>query len=190
MHLNKMEKVLIKQRLKLYNKYVLIKNNLFILIIPIMLLLSGCYPVLPFTNLSDFYIPDDLYFSDTIEALDTPQKTCDYMKENFTPCENPEHDWNPYQMFVYKFGDCADYCCFAAFVANYHGYKTYLVYIISNDISAHMITVYIVNDSYNYSNWDMYICKQAESIKEILDGFYPVMSYTVYDCDLNIVILP
>ncbi|MDD3657154.1 MAG: hypothetical protein PHI72_10425 [Atribacterota bacterium] len=103
----------------------------FIILLLISILFSGCgiLPEIgipgnepPFSHHKDFTIVEDDIFIETIEQLDTPGKICLYMEQNFLPAEALEDDYNPYQMFQLKQGNCADYACFAAFIAHYHSY--------------------------------------------------------------------
>jgi hypothetical protein len=169
---------------------------LFIIII-FLPLISGCTlpdeseQILPFSHLKDFNMPKDSEFIDTIETLDTPEKICQYMSNNFTGYENLEDDYTPYQMFQIKQGDCADYSCFAAFTANYHNFETYLVYIVLDvpwleTTQAHLFTVYKVDNHYAFSDYSYYT-DGFNSISDIIDTYAWVTHYTIYDCQMNIV---
>ena len=41
-------------------------------------------------------MPDDLEFLEVVESLDTPEKICGYMKENFTYKLHPFYAPDPY----------------------------------------------------------------------------------------------
>jgi len=95
-------------------------------------------------NLNGWVCPDDLEFITLIEELDTPQKISDYMKENFVYEAHAIYAPNPYTLWEIKKGDCNDFATFGVFVANYHGYETYLIKILyDNTFKKHWIAVYV-----------------------------------------------
>jgi hypothetical protein len=174
------------------------KKLIILLIIIIFLsLVSGCTlpnkpeQLLPFSHLKDFNMPKDSEFINTIETLNTPEKICNYMENNFMPLENLENDYTPYQMFQIKQGDCADYSCFAAFTANYHNFETYLVYIVLDvpwleTTQAHLFTVYKVGNYYAFSDY-FYYTDGFNTISDIIDTYVWITHYTIYDSQMNIV---
>jgi hypothetical protein len=174
------------------------KKLIILLIIIILLpLFSGCVlpdeseQLLPFSHLKDFNMPNNSEFINTIEALDAPEKICQYMSDNFKGYENLDDDYTPYQMFQIKQGDCADYSCFAAFAADYHNIETYLVYIIldvpwSENIQGHLFTIYKVDNNYTFSDYSYYT-DGFNSISDIIDTYAWVIHYTIYDCQMNII---
>jgi len=152
-------------------------------LILIMLMLSGCNVVYNYDN---FVMPDDTEFMEVVKELNTPEKICRYMEDNFTPLEINPVCYNPYEMFCYKTGDCSDYADFSAFVANYHGYKIYQVHIFFEDC-AHLITVLKIDGKYNYIDWWNYFEVGTEKIDDVLNNWYGVKSYRVLDCNGNII---
>ncbi len=155
------------------------KKLLIILIF--VLLLSGC----------NFVLPDDIQFTNLIQELDTPQKICDYMSDNFTYKLNILLPIDPYQLYLSKKGDCDDFAKFAMFMADYHGYETWLVKIsFSNYFYDHYIVIYLENGLYNFSDNYLYQPVNCISIVDaiIIDiqwicNFYGYIfsSYTIYD---------
>jgi hypothetical protein len=142
-------------------------------------------------HLKDFNIPKDSDFIKTIDVLNTPEKICQYMSDNFKGYENLENDYTPYQMYQIKQGDCADYSCFAAFVADYHNIETYLVYIIIDvpwvdNLQAHLFTIYKVDNRYSFSDY-AYYTNGFKTISDIIDTYAWVTHYTIYDCQMNII---
>jgi len=141
-----------------------------ILLITILIFLSGCGIIY---NLNNFNIPDDIYFINVIDNLDTPEKICQYMEDNFN-CQFNFFAFSPYQMWLAniknKAGDCNDYSCFAVFCADWHGYGTYQINItFKNENYTHFLAVYVENGKYNYSsNW-FYFPIQANNFKEIVE---------------------
>ena len=160
-----------------------------ILLIIILIFLSGCGSGV--FNLSNFVMPDDLEFIALIEELDTPQKTCQYMEDNFE-CESNHKALSPYELFLIKKGDCNDFSLFAIFGANWHKYKTWQIFIkfpfwVYETHAGHTIGVFKEGNYYNISDTTSYIecnCKTFEEIMELYPGYN---SYTVYDYDMNIV---
>lgn len=151
-------------------------------LILIMLMLSGC----GLYDLESFVMPDDTEFMKVIESLDTPEKIGSYMLANFTPLEINQVCYKPYEMFYYKTGDCSDYSDFSAFVANHHGYEVYQMLIVFED-AAHLITVLKINGKYNYIDWWNYFEVETEKIGNVLNNWYGVKGYRVFDCSGNLI---
>lgn len=174
-------------------------KRVFILII-LLFCLTGC----GIYNLSDFIMPDDSEFLAVVESLDTPEKICSYMKENF------EWNWSiqtysPYQMYLANLenwndtGDCDEFATFAAWVAHYHGYEVYRMKMWCKFtglydlplILPHVMGIYVENGKYTYSNNQIYRPIFAETFKEIVTDYelldYRVVSWKVYDYEMNIV---
>ena len=166
-----------------------------ILSIIILIFLTGCGGLY---NLSNFILPNDSEFLALIQELDTPEKICQYMLDNFGVEEHPYKTLTPYQLYKNKAGDCSDFSLFAVFVANYHGYETYQILIIFYPhvfgyTIGHTIGIFKEGDCYSTSEGRFYIggpgrCK--ETFREVVDFNYPEdwwKSYIVYDYDMNIV---
>lgn len=154
-----------------------------LLFLILIIFLSGCSVF----NLNNFVLPDDIDFIETIENLDTPEKICSYMKENFTYKENIFYNPDPYTLWSIQEGDCNDFCAFATFIANYHNYTTYQIVInFKGTFIKHILAVYLENDKYSYSNNKAYYPICASSFDEIVSHYFinhelELRSYKVYD---------
>ncbi len=71
-----------------------------IILILMTLTLTGC----GIYNINSFVLPDDLEFIQTIEQLDTPEKICQYMKENFIYKAHYIYAPDPYTFWKIKKG--------------------------------------------------------------------------------------
>jgi len=164
-------------------------KKLLVLFIILTIFLSGCNSVFDLNdyiyNLGNFTLPDDKEFIQTIESLDTLDKICNYMNDNFIPIEYNENVFDPYTMWQVKTGDCNDYASFAIFCANYHNYETYQIWLIFPDFS-HIIAVYKIDNGYLVSDWDYLHEKVYNSFSEIMQFFY-CKNYIVYDYNMNII---
>jgi hypothetical protein len=159
-----------------------------IILLLLTILLSGC----GFYNLSNFILPDDLEFIKVVEELDTPQRICNYMKDNFIYELHSLYAPDPYTLWKNKKGDCNDFSTFGVFIANYHNYEVYQIKICFNNYALyHEIAVYIENGKYNYSSNQTYRSIQANSFQEVMEDYdnwdyrYEVKNYKVYDYDMN-----
>jgi len=167
-------------------------KKLLILLIFISLL-SGC----GICNLDYFTVPDDTKFLALVQELDTPRKICQYMADNFTYELHGLYAPNPYILWQIQKGDCNDFASFAQFIANFHGYKTYLVRICFNNHSYdHYIMIYLENGLYNFSDNQYYFPVNYDNFSDIvlLDSQcvynsygYIWSKYIVYDYDMNII---
>lgn len=167
--------------------------KIFILFLTLTILLSGC----SILNLADFVLPDDINFINTIKELDTPEKICSYMKENFTYKKNLFYNPDPYTLWQTKKGDCNDFSTFATFVANYHGYETYQIKIYyQNSVFNHFLAIYKENGLYNFStnrsyypvNYDNFSDIVKFNSEQVYNAYgYLWSSYIVYDYNMNIV---
>lgn len=152
-------------------------------LILIMLILSGCNVVY---DLDNFVMPDDTEFMQVVQELDTPEKICCYMEDNFIYQLHLLYSPSPYRLWQTKKGDCNDFAVFGKFIAGYHGYETFLVMIYFTDnILSHAITVYQGNRGYTYSsNWE-YFPLYVESIDKVIEHYqindrrYSVRRYEV-----------
>lgn len=163
---------------------------LFFILLP--LFLSGC----GIYNLNFFVLPDDVEFLTLIDTLNTPEKICQYMLDNFTYEAHHYHAPNPYTIWSTSKVDCNDFVTFAQFIANYHGYKTYhLIVTVAYDgkVIDHSLGVYSENGKYNYSNGAYYCLLNALGFSDIVNhNFRPpcvseVKSYEVYDYNNNLI---
>ena len=150
--------------------------------------LFGC----SFVNPNDFVLPYDIFIN-TVKTLNTPQKICAYMQDNFVYKENFYSDPDPYQFFLIKEGDCDDMSIFAAFCANYHGYTTYQIHIyFKGACICHALAVYLENDKYTYSSNQTYCPLYASSFNDIVLDYFKydkreINYYEIYDYDMNLI---
>ena len=164
-------------------------KKLLILLILFTLFLSGC----GIYNLNSFVLPDDAEFLALIQELDTPQKICQYMQDNFES-ENHDVTLTPYQLYILRKGDCDDFYYWAAFFTNYHGYETYQILIfypfpIYPVDTYHSIAIFKENGYYTFSE-NQYYNPDGQchnSFSEIMQLFNGWSSYTVYDYWNNII---
>lgn len=160
-----------------------------ILSIIILILLTGCSGLY---SLNDFILPNDMGFLTLIKELNTPEKICQYMQDNFT-FELNTSLLDPYQLYITRKGDCNDFAIFGVFFANCHNYETYQIAIFDEDIRYnHCLAIYKENNLYNFSDSQHYFTINAISFKEIVEYDYCLMDkkwikYKVYDFDMNIV---
>jgi len=157
-------------------------KKLLILFILLTIFLSGCGSGL--YNLNHFILPDDAEFLALIQELDTPEKICQYMKENFEP-ENHDVTLTPYQLYLTRKGDCDDLAHFGRFIANYHGYETYLV-LMHFDVW-HAIAIYKEGNCYTFSDNQLYSKQCYNSFADILQIYNGWSKYIVYDYWNNVV---
>lgn len=137
-------------------------------------------------------MPDDTEFMQTVQELDTPEKICRYMEDNFIYKLNPFYTKEPYQLWYLKQGDCSDFAKFGMFVANYHGYETYLANIdYKYKLFSHDIAIYNVNGKYNFSSNTVYFAAQTNTLRECVRMYfyyYPqngLKKYEIYDYNSN-----
>ena len=163
------------------------KKIIFFLIL--IIFLSGCSVF----NLNNFVLPNDIEFISCIEKLDTPEKICDYMKDNFTRKDNIFYNPDPYTLWLIQEGDCNDLCTFAMFVANYHRYKTFQIQIsFKGTFIKHVLGIYLESDKYTYSNFKAYYPLNVSSFSEIISHYFTnheleLKSYKVYDYNMNLI---
>jgi hypothetical protein len=165
-----------------------------ILSILILILLTGCSGLY---NLNNFILPDDIEFLALIEELDTPEKICQYMADNFTYELYAFYTPDPYMLWQIKQGDCNDFATFGMFMANHHNYETYLLEIyFKNYFYNHYVAIYIEGDYYNFSDNQYYFTlkySDFKNIAEFISSFmyqkygYIYLKYIIYDYDMNIV---
>lgn len=163
-------------------------KKLLILLIFIFFL-SGC----GIYNLNSFVLPDDIEFLALVQELNTPEKICQYMADNFV-YEPHNILLVPYQLYITKKGDCDDFAIFGIFFANYHNYETYQIALFYKDIRYnHYLAVYKENNKYNFSDNQSYILLEATDFREIANRYnFPLrnivwLKYIVYDYDMNVV---
>ena len=135
-----------------------------LLITMVCLLLSGC----GIYNLDNFVTPNDTEFMAVVESLDTPEKIGDYMMENFIYKAYDFTALSPYELFIYKKGDCDIFAKFGVFIADYHGYGTFTIQIFDGGFYSHYVAVY--NEDIWYSITDgRYYSFGYDDFKEIVN---------------------
>ena len=160
-----------------------------ILMIILLAFLTGC----GIFNLSGFILPDDIDFINTINELDTPKKICSYIEENFDYKENIFYNPDPYTLWLIHEGDCNDFCTFAIFVANYHNYETYQIFIyFKGTFIKHVLGVFLEDGKYNYLDIKAYCPLCASSFDDIVSHYFidhelELKRYKIYDYNTNIV---
>ena len=159
-----------------------------ILIGIILVLLTGCSGLY---NIGNFVLPDDLEFLNLIEELDTPEKICQYMSDNFE-IENNIISLTPYQLYLTKIGDCNDLSTFAIFIAHYHEYEVYQLLLfypapVYLKDQWHAIAIYKEGNYYTISEVNIYkYWIKFKDFKDILNYFNGLTKYKIYDYDMNI----
>lgn len=161
-----------------------------IILLVFLILLSGCT-----YNLTDFVLPQDEEFTTIVLTLDTPQKICKYMEDNF----EYEVTWNaydPYTMWLLnKAGDCNDYATWAIFIAHYHGYEVYLIKIFADfegwaPWTYHVLGVFVEKGKFTYSDVMYYHPIYVDTFEEIVDHYIKdikLYGFCVYDYDYNLI---
>ena len=133
-------------------------------------------------------------FLKIVKELNVPQKICTYMAKNFEYELHTACALVPYLLWERKKGDCDDFCTFGTYIANYHGYKTFQIFINFKAYTlGHVLAVYKQNGKYNYSsNWN-YFPIRANNFEEIVDHYssfddeYEIKNYEVYDYEKNLI---
>jgi len=156
----------------------------------ILLITAGC----ELFNLSSWVIPDDLEFTTVVAELDTPQKICNYLMENFTYKANYLYTPSPYDFWLAKKGDCNDFADFGEFVAHQHNYETYTLWVFFKyTLVSHVMTIYVQDGKYDYQNVKTLHTIQANTFGEVIEDFesytteWSIKSYKVYDWDNNLI---
>ena len=160
-------------------------KTLLVLSVILTILLTGCSVF----NLSDFVLPNDIEFLQLVESLKTPKEICQYMLDNFEYRFYPFKLLSPYELFLYKKGDCNDFASFATFIANYHGYETYQIKIFFSDtLVRHRLAIYIENDKYTFSSNQGYYPWLCDSFTDVINCYTnDYKSYEVYDYNNNLI---
>jgi len=127
-------------------------KKLLILLILLTIFLSGC----GIFNLNGWVIPDDTEFLALVQELDTPEKICQYMLDNFTYEIHDFYTLDPYELWQTQKGDCDDMSAFGCFVADYHNYETYQIKIFDNTLFTHFVAVYDENIWYSITDCQNY----------------------------------
>ena len=157
------------------------KYFLIILFLILAIFLTGC----GLYNLNNFVMPDDLEFLALVDELDTPEKIGEYMLENFTLVAHVIYAPDPYTLWKIKEGDCNDFATFGMFIANWHGYETYLIKIFfEGTFGKHAIAVYVEDDGLSFTDKRHYLNNGGyyfNSFKEIVDRDIENYNYTLLD---------
>ena len=150
--------------------------------------LSGC------GGIYIFILPDDTEFMFLVEELNTPEKICQYMLDNFETEDHPYITLTPYELYIARKGDCDDFSDFSEFIANYHGYETHQIRILFAEYVYtypvyHIITVFTEYGYYTFAENQYYNPFEGyhNSFGSIMQIYYGWVSYTVYDYWDNII---
>ena len=153
-----------------------------ILFLVLAFLLSGC-----------FVLPDDT-FIETVKTLNTPEKICAYMQDNFTYfCDPDKAILSPYQSWLIKEVDCDDMSTFATFCANYHDYPTYQIHMYFEGACVyHSLAVYLEDGKFTYSSNQTYYPLYASNFNDIVLDYFEhdkreLDYYEIYDYDMNLI---
>ncbi|HUV84524.1 MAG TPA: hypothetical protein VMV86_02385 [Methanosarcinales archaeon] len=139
-----------------------------LLILILITFLTGCGVF----NLGGFVMPDDSEFLAVVESLNTPEKICEYMEENFIYKIHRFYAPDPYTLWKLGEGDCNDFSTFAVFIADWHGYETYQIFIIfKNTLMGHYLGVFVENEKYNYSSNKEYHPISVNTFEEIVSDY-------------------
>jgi len=167
-----------------------VKKTLITFLVFVLLTTAGC----GIFNISSWVMPDDLEFMQIVNELDSPQKICDYLKDNFTYKYNPYYSPSPYEFWLEKEGDCNDFADFGRWVAFQQGIEAYRYLVhLQDTIVSHAMTVYVVGGLYDYQNVTQYVPLQTDSFGDIVIDWqskqtkYEWTSYKVYDWDNNLI---
>lgn len=117
------------------------------------------------------------------------------MKENFIYKETDFYVPSPYQLWLDKIGDCNDFATFSIFVANYHNYITYQIFIYFKDIvKGHSIAVFVENGKYTYISNYLYVPANSNNFKDIVLNYLNLSFvklglsyYKVFDYNMNLI---
>ena len=163
-------------------------KKLFVLGIALFLCLFfvGCSwvtapTIIPDNGGMDEYGPQ---FISLLNELDTPSKLMSYLKDN-TQYGTHIGIYTPYEFYLKKEGDCADYAVFSCYVLHYHNYVVYSVKIdFSNEFLNHVITVF------EHKNTDQYLGYTLAKYGYISGrNIYPIGYFdtldTIEDCVYN-----
>jgi len=146
----------------------------------------------PIYNLALFDVPGDVNFINLIVNLDTPEKICQYMADNFIYEPHLEFSYSPYETYIIKRADCNDYVTFAIFIAELHGYKIYQLWLIMDkeiygNMNGHMIGIYLKDGIYTFSDCEYYFGLGWQSIKDILRYVADWTDYRILDYENKVV---
>lgn len=100
-------------------------------------------PVIPDNGGMDEY---DSQFISLLNELTTPLKLLNFL----SICHYKEHDgiYTPYEFYIKKEGDCADFGIFSCYVLHYHDYNVYSVPIFFlNESGGHLLTIFEYKDT-------------------------------------------
>ena len=167
-------------------------KTLLVLFTILIILLSGCGVF----NLGDFVLPDDydIEFIKTVKTLNTPEKICNYMDDNFTYfCDPNKAILSPYQSWLIKEVDCDDMSTFATSAANYHNYPAYQIYIyFKGTLIYHALAIYLENDKYTYSSNQTYYPLYTSSFNDIVLDYFKhdkreINYYEIFDYNMDLI---
>lgn len=145
-------------------------KKIILISIILIFLTAGC----GIFDLNGWLVPDDGEFLACITELDTPQKISDYMLRNFTYEAHDFYAPDPYTLWKTGLGDCNDFACFGVFVADYHGYETFIIHIFDGSFYSHYVAIYNEYIYYSITNSRYYYF-----------GFNDFREIVNYVCDIS-----
>ena len=125
----------------------------------------------------------------------TPSSIVSYMASHFSAMTYHAAAYNPYQMYVYKRGDCNDFSTYAIYCAYKNGHpknRLYQIYIVHTDGTSHMLGMYtFVGGYYHYSSNQSYYTgcySWTDCVGQYDAGTSRTVRYAdLYDYDLNFI---
>ena len=137
--------------------------------------------IIPDNGGMDEYDPQ---FISLLNELDTPSKLMSYLKDS-TQYVTHIGRYTPYEFFLKKEGDCADYSIFSCYVLHYHDYNVYSVYIeFFNELSGHVITVFEHKNTDQYSGYTLAKYGYISGRNIYPTGYFNTLD-TIEDCVYN-----
>jgi len=137
--------------------------------------------IIPDNGGMDEYDPQ---FISLLNELDTPSKLISYLKDT-TQYGIHIGIYTPYEFFLKKEGDCADYSVFSCYVLHYHNYVAYSVRIdFFNVFSDHVITVFEHKNTDQYSQYTLAKYGYISGRNIYPTGYFNTLD-TIEDCVYN-----
>ena len=152
------------------------KYFLIILFLILEIFLSGCGTT-----------PDNGEFIALVHELDTPQKIGTYMWLNFTYEYHPHGLLTPYQLYLYKKGDCNDFSNYGTYIAYCNGYEVWQIKIkFKYSNIDHCLGIYKEENYLTYTSNRSYCVNHYDNFIDIVNIYClvedkPWTKYIVYD---------
>lgn len=165
-----------------------IMKKLFVLGIALFFCLfyTGCSwvttpPIIPDDGGMDEYDPQ---FISLLNELNTLSKLMSYLKDS-TQYGIHIGIYTPYEFFLKKEGDCADYSVFSCYVLHYHNYVVNSVKIdFFNEFSDHVITVFAHKNTDQYPGYTLAKYGYISGRNIYPTGYFNTLD-TIEDCVYN-----